>query len=133
MDILPRSEERVQEEEHIRARQSEDAQVLAQNLQQTLESFNVRADVRPEDINFGPTIVRLAVRPTGVPETRADEHDKTKKVVVRDARGNIMYKTRTKISSILARQNDIAICLESEHIRMEAPVPGHPFVGVDTQ
>lgn len=130
-DILPHNKELIEIAEQIQAHQSDDAQVLAQNLQQTLESFHVHADVRPEDISFGPTIVRIAIRPTGIPEMHPDEREKSKKVIVRDVQGNIVYKSRTKISSILARQNDIAICLEVEYLRMEAPVPGRPYVGVE--
>lgn len=130
-DILPHNKELIQKAEQIQAHQSDDAQILAQTLQQTLESFNVRAEVRPEDISFGPTIVRIAIRPTGIPATCPDERDKNKKVIVCDVQGNIVYKSRTRISSILARQNDIAICLEAEYLRMEAPVPGRPYVGVE--
>ena len=130
-EMLPRNEELIQQAEKAQACQSAEAQRLAQMLQQTLDSYHVRAEVRPAEISFGPTVVRLAIRPTGIPETRPDARDKSQQVIVRDGHGNIIYKQRTKSSSILARQNDIALCLEAEHMRMQAPVPGRPYVGVE--
>ena len=94
-------------------------------------SFDVPVEVRPEDICIGPSVVRYAIRPTGIPETKPDEHDKSKRVVTRDGAGNIKYKKRTKVKQVLAMQNDIALCLEALAIRMEAPVPGRSYVGVE--
>src|SRR6059058_2960015 len=38
---------------------------------------------------------------------------------------------RTRVSRIMALQNDLALVLEAKSIRMEAPVPGRPYVGVE--
>ena len=103
---------------------------LAKIIQDTLRSFRVDAEVRPEDISIGPTIIRFGIRPTGKPEMRKDE--KTGKLVpVVDASGQIIYETRTRVSRIMALQNDLALVLEAKTIRMEAPVPGRPYVGVE--
>ncbi len=45
--------------------------------------------------------------------------------------GNIVYEVRTRVSRIMALQNDLALVLEAKNIRMEAPVPGRPYVGVE--
>ena len=45
--------------------------------------------------------------------------------------GNIVYEQRTRVSRIMALQNDLALVLEAKSIRMEAPVPGRPYVGVE--
>ena len=108
----------------------DDTETLAKTIQETLRSFRVDAEVKKEDISIGPTIIRLGIRPTGKPEMKPDE--KTGKLVpVRDAGGNIIYETRTRVSRIMALQNDLALVLEAKTIRMEAPVPGRPYVGVE--
>ncbi|GAC1355053.1 MAG: hypothetical protein NVS4B11_09010 [Ktedonobacteraceae bacterium] len=108
----------------------DDTETLAKTIQETLRSFRVDAEVKKEDISIGPTIIRLGIRPTGKPEMKPDE--KTgKPVPVRDAGGNIVYETRTRVSRIMALQNDLALVLEAKTIRMEAPVPGRPYVGVE--
>lgn len=110
--------------------QAGDVGALAKIIQDTLRSFRVDAEVRPEDISIGPTIIRFGIRPTGKPEMRKDE--KTGKMVpVVDASGQIIYETRTRVSRIMALQNDLALVLEAKTIRMEAPVPGRPYVGVE--
>ena len=108
----------------------DDTHSLAKVIQDTLRSFRVDAEVRPEDISIGPTIIRFGIRPTGKPEMVKD--DKTGKMMpVRDAAGQIVYETRTRVSRIMALQNDLALVLEAKTIRMEAPVPGRPYVGVE--
>jgi DNA segregation ATPase FtsK/SpoIIIE-like protein len=108
----------------------DDTSNLASMIQETLRSFRVDAEVREEDISIGPTIIRFGIRPTGKPEMRLDE--KTGKMMpVRDAAGNLIYETRTRVNRIMALQNDLALVLEAKTIRMEAPVPGRPYVGVE--
>ncbi|MBA2286861.1 MAG: hypothetical protein H0W02_15410, partial [Ktedonobacteraceae bacterium] len=107
----------------------DDTVALAKIIQDTLRSFRVEAEVRPEDISIGPTVIRFGIRPTGKPEMKADE--KGRLVPVRDGAGAIIYETRTRVSRIMALQNDLALVLEAKTIRMEAPVPGRPYVGVE--
>ncbi len=108
----------------------DDTSSLAKTIQDTLRSFRVDAEVKEEDISIGPTVIRFGIRPTGKPEMIKDE--KTGKMVpVRDASGQIVYEARTRVSRIMALQNDLALVLEAKTIRMEAPVPGRPYVGVE--
>ena len=104
-------------------------EAMAERVATTLASFRVEAEVRPEDISIGPTVVRLGIRPTGKPLLKEDE--KGHPVPVRDAAGNNVYEVRTRVSRIMALQNDLALVLEARTIRMEAPVPGRPYVGVE--
>ena len=81
----------------------DDTSTLAKTIQDTLRSFKVDAEVRQEDISIGPTVIRFGIRPTGKPEMKVDE--KTGKYVpVRDAGGNIVYETRTRVSRIMGLQ-----------------------------
>jgi DNA segregation ATPase FtsK/SpoIIIE-like protein len=107
----------------------DDTVALAKMIQDTLRSFRVEAEVRPEDISIGPTVIRFGIRPTGTPLLKEDE--KGRMAPVRDTAGNIVYEKRTRVSRIMALQNDLALVLESKTIRMEAPVPGRPYVGVE--
>ncbi|MBV9021081.1 MAG: hypothetical protein JOZ71_10245 [Ktedonobacteraceae bacterium] len=108
----------------------DDTATLAKLIQDTLRSFRVEAEVRQEDISIGPTVIRFGIRPTGKPQLIQDE--KTGKMVpVRDADGNIVYDVRTRVSRVMALQNDLALVLEAKTIRMEAPVPGRPYIGVE--
>ena len=107
----------------------DDTTMLAKTIQDTLRSFRVEAEVRPEDISIGPTVIRFGIRPTGKPLMQED--DRGRLIPVKDSAGNIVYETRTRVSRIMALQNDLALVLESKTIRMEAPVPGRPYVGVE--
>src|SRR5947199_2413051 len=108
----------------------DDTATLAKTIQDTLRSFRVDAEVKQEAISIGPTVIRFGIRPTGKPEMKKDE--KTGKMVpVRDAAGNLVFESRTRVSRIMALQNDLALVLEAKTIRMEAPVPGRPYVGVE--
>src|SRR5712691_4963337 len=107
----------------------DDTASLARIIQETLRSFRVEAEVRTEDISIGPTVIRFGIRPTGKPTMKQDE--KGRLVPLRDGAGNIVYEQRTRVSRIMALQNDLALVLEAKSIRMEAPVPGRPYVGVE--
>src|SRR6266496_4653337 len=107
----------------------DDTSTLAKTIQDTLRSFRVEAEVKQEDISIGPTVIRFGIRPTGKMEMKPDAQGKL--VPVRDAGGNIVYEARTRVSRIMALQNDLALVLEAKTIRMEAPVPGRPYVGVE--
>jgi DNA segregation ATPase FtsK/SpoIIIE, S-DNA-T family len=107
----------------------DDTETLAKIIHDTLRSFKVDAEVRKEDISIGPTVIRFGIRPTGKPAMKEDE--KGRLVPIKDAAGNIVYEQRTRVSRIMALQNDLALVLEAKSIRMEAPVPGRPYVGVE--
>ena len=96
---------------------------MEQRLQEVLNSF-VKAEVRSEYTNVGPRILRLGILPTGVPEL-------VNGVPQRDGNGHIKYAKRTKIEQITARQDDIQAALEAQTIRMQRPVPGKNYVGVE--
>jgi ribosomal protein S25/Cdc6-like AAA superfamily ATPase len=107
----------------------DDTETLAKTIQDTLRSFRVEAEVRKEDISIGPTVIRFGIRPTGKPVMK--ENEKGRLVPIKDDSGNIVYEQRTRVSRIMALQNDLALVLEAKSIRMEAPVPGRPYVGVE--
>jgi S-DNA-T family DNA segregation ATPase FtsK/SpoIIIE len=82
----------------------------AQIIEDTLASFGAPAKV--VEINRGPTITQFGVEPGFA-----------------DARGGKI--TRIKVSKITALSDDIALALAASSIRIQAPVPGKGFVGIE--
>ena len=80
---------------------SEETQENANRLIGALESFNVTASIK--GVDRGPRITRYEVVP---------------------ARG-------VKVSAIMNLQDDIALALAANSIRMEAPIPGKSAIGVE--
>jgi hypothetical protein len=105
-------------------------QELADLVQETLRELKVLVECRPSEISIGPTVIRIAIRPTGRPEMMKDEQSGLM-VPARDAKGRIIYEERTSVKRIMAQQHDLALILEAKTTRMEAPVPGRPYVGLE--
>jgi len=107
----------------------------AQLIEETLASFGV--DARVIQINQGPTITQFGIEPGWEVKTRT--------VIERDARGRPVYdkdsnpkyktevtsRTRVRVSQITSLSNDMALALAAPSIRIEAPVPGKPVVGIE--
>ncbi len=70
-------------------------------IKTTLENFGINAEV--VEVTIGPTVTRYAIKP---PEG-------------------------VKLSKILALQNDLALALAVQNIRIEAPIPGRALIGIE--
>ena len=70
-------------------------------IQKTLGDFNI--DVSMTDVNIGPTVSQYLLKP---------------------AEG-------VKLNAITARQDDLALALAAQSLRVEAPIPGKGLVGVE--
>ncbi|MFQ5879153.1 MAG: DNA translocase FtsK [Dehalococcoidia bacterium] len=107
----------------------------AQLIVDTLASFGV--DARVAQINQGPAITQFGIEPGWEVKTRTvmerDAHGRP----VYDKDGNPKYRTevvsrtRVRVSQITALANDLALVLAAPSIRIEAPVPGKPIVGIE--
>ncbi|MGA2112302.1 MAG: DNA translocase FtsK 4TM domain-containing protein [Anaerolineales bacterium] len=82
----------------------------SRNIEETLASFG--APARVVEVNRGPTITQFGVEPDFV-----------------EARGG--KRTRVKVSKISALADDLALALAAASIRIQAPVPGKGFVGIE--
>ncbi|MHC1785345.1 MAG: DNA translocase FtsK [Anaerolineaceae bacterium] len=89
-------------------------QVSAALLEKTLSDFGLPS--RVTGYRVGPTVTQFAVEP-GFIEKTAPDGSVTKQ------------KIRVAQISVLAR--DLALALSAERLRIEAPVPGHSFVGIE--
>ncbi len=78
-----------------------DLHANANIIKRTLESFGIAVDMG--EINIGPKVTRFTLRP---------------------AEG-------VKLSRITALNQDLALALSAHPIRIEAPIPGKPYVGIE--
>ncbi len=99
----------------------------ARLIEEALASYGVEAKV--VQINAGPTVTQFGVEPGW--------DRKMKEIRERDKDGNVtirleeVSKTRVKVDRITALANDLALALAAPSIRIEAPVPGKPVVGIE--
>jgi S-DNA-T family DNA segregation ATPase FtsK/SpoIIIE len=78
-------------------------------IAETLASFG--APVQVVEINRGPTITQFGVEPLFV-ETRNG-------------------RTKVRVNKIASLADDLALALAAPRIRIQAPVPGHSYVGIE--
>jgi S-DNA-T family DNA segregation ATPase FtsK/SpoIIIE len=81
----------------------------ARIIEDTLASFNAPAHV--VEIHRGPTVTQFGVEPDYI-ETRNG-------------------KIRVRVAKIVNLTDDLAMALAAPSIRIEAPVPGHSYVGLE--
>lgn len=94
---------------------------------EALASYNVEAKI--SQINTGPTVTQFCVEPGW--------DRKYKEIKEKDKDGNVaarkeeISRTRVKVERISSLSNDLALALAAPGIRIEAPIPGKPWVGIE--
>ncbi len=83
-------------------------------LQKTLAEFGIPAQVT--GFRVGPTVTQYAVEPGFIEKMGPDGE---------------MVRQKIRVSQISALARDLALRLSAERLRIEAPVPGRSFVGVE--
>ncbi len=112
-----------------------DNELRAQLIVDTLSSFGV--DARVVSVNQGPTVTQFGVEPGWEVKTRttAVKDERGHQIFDRDGRpvtrNEVVSKTRVRVNRITALANDLALALAAPTIRIEAPVPGKPIVGIE--
>ena len=86
-----------------------DIEGMAEIIQETLSDFDIPVEI--VNIETGPTITQFGVQPLYV--ERAGQ------------------RRKVRVSRIAAVADDLALALAAPAIRIEAPVPGQPFVGIE--
>ncbi len=81
--------------------QSGDIKINSAIIKRTLENFGIPVEI--SEVNVGPTVTQYALKP---------------------AEG-------IKLSRIVSLSNDLALALAAHPIRIEAPIPGRPLVGIE--
>jgi len=82
-------------------------------IENTLLEFDIDVDV--VDVRVGPTVTQYAIQPFR--ETLNVE-------------GESAF-SRTRINKIAGLANDLALALSAKRLRLEAPVPGHSYIGIE--
>ncbi len=78
-------------------------------IEETLESFG--APVKVVEIKRGPTITQFGVEPQFIENRKG--------------------RTRVRVSKITNLADDLALALAAPRIRIQAPVPGHNYIGIE--
>lgn len=82
-------------------------------IENTLLEFDIDVDV--VDVKVGPTVTQYAVQPF------RETTDESGESVV----------NRTRVSKIASLSSDLALALSAKRLRLEAPVPGHSYIGIE--
>ena len=93
---------------------SREINLAAGLIEKTLADFGLPARV----VNFrtGPSVTQFAVEPGYVEHMGADGE---------------VHRQKVRVSQISALANDLALALTSPRLRIEAPVPGQAYVGIE--
>jgi len=83
-------------------------------IEKTLSEFGIPAKVI--GFKIGPTVTQFAVEP-GFLEKQGSEDE--------------MTKQKVRVAQIAALRRDLALALSAERLRIEAPVPGRPYLGIE--
>lgn len=81
--------------------QNEDIKNRSQQIKKTLQNFGIEVEMK--DVKVGPVVTQFSVKP---------------------AEG-------IKLSRITALQDDLSLALAAYPLRIEAPIPGKPYVGLE--
>jgi S-DNA-T family DNA segregation ATPase FtsK/SpoIIIE len=84
-------------------------------IEKSLAEFGIPATVI--GYRVGPTVTQFAVEP-GFVEKGGSEEEQANRIKVR-------------VAQIAGLRRDLALALAAERLRIEAPVPGRPFVGIE--
>jgi len=84
-------------------------------IEKTLSEFGIPATV--VGFRVGPTVTQFAVQPGFIKKPGSNEDDP--------------QLMKVRVAQIAALQRDLALSLSAERLRIEAPVPGKPYVGVE--
>jgi S-DNA-T family DNA segregation ATPase FtsK/SpoIIIE len=99
----------------------------ARLIEEALLSYGVEAKV--VQINIGPTVTQFGVEPgwdRKYKEVREKGRDGSY-----ETKSEEVSRTRVRVDRITSLANDLALALAAPSIRIEAPVPGAPVVGIE--
>ncbi len=91
----------------------EEINTNARIIEDTLREFDIHVEV--VDVKIGPVVTQYAVQPF-------------KEMVMEDGE---RYLQRVRVSRITTLESDLALALSAQRLRIQAPVPGHSYIGVE--
>jgi S-DNA-T family DNA segregation ATPase FtsK/SpoIIIE len=84
-------------------------------IEKTLSEFGI--PVKVVGFRVGPTVTQFAVQPGFIKKPGTNEDD--------------VQQMKIRVAQIAALQKDLALALSAERLRIEAPVPGRSYVGIE--
>jgi S-DNA-T family DNA segregation ATPase FtsK/SpoIIIE len=84
-------------------------------IMKTLAEFGIPATVI--GYRVGPSVTQFAVQPGFIKKPGSDEDD--------------ALQMKVRVAQIASLEKDIALALSAQRLRIEAPVPGKPYVGIE--
>ncbi|HRK89139.1 MAG TPA: DNA translocase FtsK [Anaerolineales bacterium] len=84
-------------------------------IMKTLSEFGIPATVI--GYRVGPSVTQFAVQPGFIKKPGTDEED--------------VQQMKVRVAQIAALEKDLALALSAQRLRIEAPVPGKPYVGIE--
>lgn len=102
------------EKEHVVVMDETQIDRIGQQIERTLEEFGIPA--RVAGCRVGPTVTQYAIEPGFVEKIGND--------------GEVL-KSKVRVSQISSLAKDLALALSAERLRIEAPVPGQSYVGIE--
>ncbi|MBC7879678.1 MAG: DNA translocase FtsK [Anaerolineales bacterium] len=84
-------------------------------IMKTLAEFGIPATVI--GYRVGPAVTQFAVQPGFLKKPGSDEED--------------AQQMKVRVAQIASLEKDIALALSAQRLRIEAPVPGKPYVGIE--
>ncbi len=85
-------------------------------IEQTLDEFGIPAKV--VGFQVGPTVTQFAVEPGYIAKPGATEDE-------------LARLRKVRVSQIAGLQRDLALSLAAERLRIQAPVPGRSYIGIE--
>ena len=108
LDLLVSEQAARPSEKHINQR--------AGMIEQTLAEFGIPAKV--VGFQVGPTVTQFAVEPGYIAKPGASEDE-------------IAKLRKVRVSQVAGLQRDLALALAAERLRIQAPVPGRSYIGIE--
>lgn len=84
-------------------------------IEKTLAEFGIIATV--VGFRIGPTVTQFAVQPGFMKRPGTTEEE--------------VQQIKVRVAQIASLEKDLALALSAERLRIEAPVPGKPYVGIE--
>ncbi|MBI2866395.1 MAG: DNA translocase FtsK 4TM domain-containing protein [Chloroflexi bacterium] len=112
-----------------------ETQRRAHIVEEALASYGIEA--RVVEVSVGPTVTRFGVEPGWVRRHKDVPERDAMGRIRRDEQGHPLLRsrevsrTRVKVEAIANLHKDLALALASPSVRIEAPVPGKGYVGLE--
>ena len=84
-------------------------------IMKTLSEFGIPATVI--GYRVGPAVTQFAIQPGFIKKPGSDEED--------------AQQMKVRVAQIASLEKDLALALSAQRLRIEAPVPGKPYVGIE--